>query len=462
MSTGESTGQREAIWPGAIPKPLAPYSLAIKAGGWLFVAGQLASDFETGLAPECIQANPNASDPLRLQSDFVLKNLAALHEAAGMDMRTDAMRIYQWFASRYPTMDEFADGDTWPRISITPYLDTRNEYIEEPRPASTGMGIRHDGLLVRDTILEVDMISVQKQPGVEKQGFPAPEGVPSPLAGYSPAIRNGDWVFLAGEIPVDWQGDYLSDVHLGEPSGLAREARTNPYFWYGSPIEDQTEYTLQKLQRIAETAGSSFERCVKATVYVGTPSDFEGMDRVWRRWFPENPPARTVIPYMGLGGKGSRVEIAMKLLANDSDLTIETIETSSAPEPLGHEPQAVKAGPFVFFSTQMAFDSSGALAQETKRHPNFPWYKQPAKLQMHYMLDNVAAISEAAGTTLENLCRRQCFHDDFTWFAETMEGEWAAHFPGDKPASTTLRIGGPLVVPGAHVLLDLIGFVPSR
>ena len=462
MSTGESTGQREAIWPGAIPKPLAPYSPAIKAGGWLFVAGQLASDFETGLAPECIQANPNASDPLRLQSDFVLKNLAALHEAAGMDMRTDVVRIYQWFASRYPTMDEFAGGDTWPRISITPYLETRNEYIEEPRPASTGMGIRHDGLLVRDTILEVDMISVQKQPGVEKRGFPAPEGVPSPLAGYSPAIRNGDWVFLAGEIPVDWQGDYLSDVHLGEPSGLAREARTNPYFWYGSPIEDQTEYTLQKLQRIAETAGSSFERCVKATVYIGTPSDFQGMDRVWRRWFGENPPARTVIPYMGLGGKGSRVEIAMKLLANDSDLTIETIETSSAPEPLGHEPQAVKAGPFVFFSTQMAFDSSGALAQETKRHPNFPWYKQPAKLQMHYMLENVAAISEAAGTTLENLCRRQCFHDDFTWFAETMEGEWAAHFPGDKPASTTLRIGGPLVVPGAHVLLDLIGFVPSR
>jgi enamine deaminase RidA (YjgF/YER057c/UK114 family) len=120
----------------------------------------------------------------------------------------------------------------------------------------------------------------------------------------------------------------------------------------------------------------------------------------------------------------------------------------------------VKAGDFLFFSTQMAFDSSGALAQETMRNPGFPWYGQPAKMQMHYVLGNVAAISEAAGTTLKNLCKRACFHDDFTWFAETMQDEWASHFPGDKPASTTLRVGGPLVVPGAHFLLDLTSYAP--
>ena len=52
---------------------------------------------------------------------------------------------------------------------------------------------------------------------------------------------------MAGEIPVDWTGDFLSPVHLGEPSGLAKEARVNPYFWYGSEIEKQTEYVLWKL-----------------------------------------------------------------------------------------------------------------------------------------------------------------------------------------------------------------------
>ena len=80
---------------------------------------------------------------------------------------------------------------------------------------------------------------------------------------------------------------------------------------------------------------------------------------------------------------------------------------------------------------------------------------------MRYMLKNVAAICEAAGTTLENVVRRACFHDTGERFAETME-EWATHFPERKPCSTTLIIGGPLVVPGAHTLLDLIAFVPTK
>ena len=456
------SGDRKAIWPDGIPSPIAPYSPAVKAGGWLFVAGQLASDFETGIAPECRLENPNLGDPLRLQSDFVLKNLAALHKLAGMDIETDVVRIYQWFASEYPTMEEFAEGNSWPRLKVSPYLETRNKYIAEPRPASTGMGIRHDGLLVNGTILEVDMISIEKQDGVEKQGFGVPDGVPSPLAGYSPAIRYGDWIFLAGDLATDWEGAWGSTRHHGEPSGRASDSRPNPYLWYGNDIEAETEYTLQKLAKIAEEAGSSLDRCVKANVYIGDPKDFNAMDRVWKRWFPKNPPARVVIPYMGLGASGTTVEVAMKLLANDSDLTIEAVETSDAPEPLGHEPQAVKAGDFLFFSTQMAFDSAGNLAEETKRHPEFPWYGDPAKQQMRYILKNVAAISEAAGTKLENMCRRQALHDDFTWFSTTMQEEWASHFPGDKPASTTLRIGGPLVVPGAHFVLDLISYIPPN
>lgn len=450
-------GERQAIWPGDVPKPLMPYSPAIIAGGWVFLAGQIASDFETGVAEQA-RGNPEnryLHDHQELQSRYILRNLAATLEAAGCDIATDVVRIYQWFTSPYPTAEEFEAGNTWPRISITPYLDTRNEFIQPPRPASTGMGVRQ--LLCRGTELEVDLIAVQ---GGQSEGFEVPEGVPSPLAGYSPAIRRGDWVFLAGEIPVDWQGDFLSERHMGEPSGLALDARINPYFWYGSSIEQQTEYTLMKQQQIAETAGSSLQRAVKATVYIGHPSDFHGMNKVWRRWFPQNPPARVVIPYMGLGGKGSRIEIAFKLLADDSPLTIETIETSDAPEPLGHEPQAVKAGDFLFFSTQMPFDSKGSLAETVKRHPSFPFYGQPPKKQMEYMLANVSAISEAAGTTLANMCRRQAFHDDFAWFAQSME-EWHRHFPEDPPASTTIEVGGPLVVPGAHVVLDLIAYAPS-
>jgi enamine deaminase RidA (YjgF/YER057c/UK114 family) len=352
-------------------------------------------------------------------------------------------------------MDDFAAGDSWPGLSITPYLDVRNDYIFEPRPASTAVSIR--ALPVRGARIEVDLIAIDDDN--ESVGFEAPAGVPMPLAGYSPALRRGDWVFLAGEVPTDWVGDYGEARSMGAPSALAKAARVNPYVWYGSPIEKQTEYTLEKLQRIAEAAGTTLQRAVKADVYIGSPSDYAGMDRVWKRWFADNPPARCVIPYMGLGTKGSRIEIAFTLLAGDSKLKIETVETSDAPEPFSHEPQAVRAGDFLFLSQQMACDSKGRLVDGMLRHPEFPFYGLPGQAQMRYMLKNVAAICEAGGTKLENIVRRACFHDSGDHFADSIE-EWAKHFPGVKPASTTMVIGGPLVVPGANTLLDLIAYAP--
>jgi enamine deaminase RidA (YjgF/YER057c/UK114 family) len=456
------TSDRRAVW-GDEPKPLMPYSPSIKAGGWVFFAGQLASDFVDGLAPEAggDGRNPNLENQLELQSRFVMRNLQKTAKAAGVDIARDVVRIYQWFTSPYPTMEEMAEGNTWPRISITPYLNTRNEFIFEPRPASTGMGIRGEGLLVKDTILEVDMIAMdpQENPG-PSVGTPVPDGTPSPLAGYSPAIRRGDWVFLAGEIPVDWVGDWGRAEYYGNPSGVSLAARANPNFWYDSDVERQTDYVLQKQAAIAEAAGTSLDKAVKATVYLGHPSEFGAMDKVWRHWFPENPPARVVIPYMGLGGRGSRVEVAFKLLAGDSKLDVETIEAPGVPPGLGHEPQAVKAGKFLFFSTVTPANHNGALEESTKRRPSFPWYGQPPKLEMRWMLDNVAKVCDAAGTSLDQIVRRQAFHNDFTSFSQSIE-EWAAHFDGDKPASTTLEIGGPLLVPGSHVQMDLIGYCPD-
>ena len=101
-----------------------------------------------------------------------------------------------------------------------------------------------------------------------------------------------------------------------------------------------------------------------------------------------------------------------------------------------------------------------AASRKAQRDPNFPYYGLTSQAQMRYMLKNVAAICEAAGTSLENVVRRACFHDIGERFAESME-EWASHFPDRKPCSTTLIIGGPLVVPGAHTLLDLMAYVPD-
>ncbi len=234
----------------------------------------------------------------------------------------------------------------------------------------------------------------------------------------------------------------------------------NPNLWFDSNVEQQTDYVLEKLSSIAAGVGTSLQQAVKADVYIGHPNDFAAMDKVWRKWFPDNPPARVVIPYMGMGARGNRVEVALTLLADDAKQKQEPVETSDAPEQPGHEPLAMKVGNLLFFSTQMAFDSSGKIADGLLRNPNFPWYGSPSQAQMRYMMKNISAICEAAGTSVENIVRRVCFHSDFSWFAESIE-EWAKYFPDDKPASTTIRLGGPLIVEGADTLLDLIAYVPD-
>nr|MCS5614126.1 RidA family protein [Candidatus Poribacteria bacterium] len=173
-----------------------------------------------------------------------------------------------------------------------------------------------------------------------------------------------------------------------------------------------------------------------------------------------NPPARVVVPRVGMETKGSRIEVGLTLLANDATLRKTTVETSEAPVPLGHEPQAVKVGNLLFLSTQMAFNSHGKIADGMVRNQAAPWYGSPGKAQMRYMMNNINAICETAGTSVENIVRRACFHSHLQWFAESIE-EWASYFPVDKPASTTIGLNNSLVVEGANTLLDLIAYVPD-
>jgi enamine deaminase RidA (YjgF/YER057c/UK114 family) len=425
----------EAIWPGleaGVPKPLMPYSPAIRADDWVFIAGTIASDFQTGLAPEVIQANPFLKVERELQAEYVLGNLSRTITACGCDINENMVRMWHWHVADRPTPEDFERGDHSLGIDIKGVLDARGRIVNNCPPTSH-LGVRE--LLCLGTKLEVDMICIDDDN--ESIRFDMPKGMSPPADGHAPALRRGDWVFLA-----------------------AQSADTTPDNWTESDVEQQTDQVLEKLSKIAAVAGTSLGQAVKADVYIGHPNDFAAMDKAWRRWFPDNPPARVVIPYMGMAAAGRRVEVALTLLADDAKLKKETIETSDAPEQPGHEPQAIKVGHLLFFSSQMAFDSSGKLADGMIRNPNFPWYGSPAQSQMRYMMQNIGAICAAAGTSVENIVRRVCFHSDFSWFAESIE-ELARHFPEDKPASTTIRLGGPLVVPGADTLLDLIAYVPD-
>ena len=64
---------------------------------------------------------------------------------------------------------------------------------------------------------------------------------------------------------------------------------------FKGPIERQTEIVLDQLKLCVETAGSSLENILKLNVYVTSVDMFPAVNTVYRRYFPENPPARIFI-----------------------------------------------------------------------------------------------------------------------------------------------------------------------
>ena len=87
----------------------------------------------------------------------------------------------------------------------------------------------------------------------------------------SPVVRAGDFVFVSGMPPLD---PVTGTVPLGD-------------------IAQQTELVLENVKAALETAGSSMEKVVKTTVYIANAAYFPTVNKIYARYFPQDPPART-------------------------------------------------------------------------------------------------------------------------------------------------------------------------
>src|SRR5262249_26096051 len=71
-----------------VPRPLANYNEAFVIGDLVFAAGQLASDFKTGVPPEARKRDgfPFYGSDIELQTAYLLENLKKTFEAAGSSL----------------------------------------------------------------------------------------------------------------------------------------------------------------------------------------------------------------------------------------------------------------------------------------------------------------------------------------------------------------------------------------
>jgi reactive intermediate/imine deaminase len=402
-----------------IPQPLANYSEASQASDLIFAAGQLASDWKDGVPKEA-HKNPNfpfyGSD-IKLQADFILKNLAKTFKAAGTSLdNVVKAQVFLMDLNDFVSFDE-----VW------------RSHFKSPPPRTT---VGTTGLLVKDTLVEVDLIATL--PG--KPITVIKSGAPKPLANYSEAIRVGDLVFAAGQL--------ASDFKTGVPA-TAKRGENFPF--YGSDIQLQTEFILENLKLTFEAAGSSLDHVVKAQVFLTNLDDFPGFDQVWKRYF-KVPPPRTTIGTTGLLVRETLVEIDLIGYVPRSGLKHEVIK-SGAPRPLANYSEAFTIGDFVFAAGQIASDYKTGVPSEARRHPNFPYYSSDIKRQTAYILDNLKQTFEAAGSSLDNVVKAQVFMTDLKNFAG-FDDVWKEYFKVPPPRTTVGTSG--LLVKDALVEIDLI------
>lgn len=103
---------------------------------------------------------------------------------------------------------------------------------------------------------------------------------------YNHAVRVGDLLFCAGQIPIDpANGNLVS-----------------------GDIKAQTERVLENVKLILEDQKLSFANVVKTTVFLTNLADFGGMNEVYSKYFTTDFPARSTIQVAALP-RGANVEI---------------------------------------------------------------------------------------------------------------------------------------------------------
>lgn len=107
----------------------------------------------------------------------------------------------------------------------------------------------------------------------------------------------------------------------------------------------------------------------------------------------------------------------------------------------------VTAGPLLFVSGQVGFDRDGRLVG-----------RGDARAQTARALENIKAILEANGATLDDVVKVTVFVTDMRHFDEVAEARMR-YFPSNGPASTIVEVSK-LALPDLLIEIEAVAAVP--
>lgn len=285
--------------------PANPYSVAVKAGGFIYLSGTLAGDTD----------DSSASD-VGSETRRTLERMRDVLHAAGSSLDdVVAVMVYLTSASDFQAMNQ-AYRAFWPGDP-----PTRTTVITT--------------LVVPAARVEISMVAV---PRGSERAVLLPTGWRQSPNPYSYAIRSGGTVFLSGLV--------------------ARRGSDNAFV--GGDVRVQTRTIMQNAGELLAAAGLTFRHVVSAKIYLTRAADFAAMNEVYREFFPDAPPVRATVQ-SGLAGPEAVVEITFVA----SSAARKAIGTPPSGLPLS---PAIQAGRHLFVSGMLGntADTAGDVAAQTR------------------------------------------------------------------------------------------------
>ena len=428
----------EPLLPVELGSGKVKFAQGMKAGRWVFATGLMAQDFKNGIAPEVLAARaPHAGLPKReKEAARIFANLDAVLAAAGTG-RSNLVRTDQY----YTTVK-----------AVPPYQYVRREFLQGRIPPSTS--ITQKRLLLPAADMNVAAVAVVPQAGFEVMHLQHERLKARPTSGYSPALTVGDFIFIPGitsmAAPDEPQRNAVAAAAL-MPEGLQ---------WAGQPIKLETEFIItQRIAASLELAGAGLADVVHAQVYLTDPEDYSAFNEVWSRHFTTSQPTLSVIPCVehALAPYDGKIEINVLAVKPGSAAKKRLVDAGVATAFHG-QPQAVRAADLLFISGLMAIERDG-LAPSASLDPRQPWFSSAPEAQAEFIIDSIARLCEAAGTSLANVVRVQQFHTDIREFYPVYK-VWERRLGGRPLPFSAVEVPSPLPVPGATLQVEAWVYAP--
>ena len=417
--------------------PLGSPPIAVKAGDLIFLGGQMAVDPNVGVPKDLFlhEGMPHHGSLIEKQLKYIYANL----EKKLPEIDTSLEHILK--INSFHMHGEDID---------MALRERRNWFNKENPPPSTL--VFTSGLPVRDARVSLDTINISKNSSMPME---AVELTKSPdiaqvksigWAVFSQVLKGAGFVFTRG-----------TTAH--NQDGPLKETLPNyPFPYEQSVVRYQLKYEIERMKDLLEDAGCSLEHVVKAELHMTNMEDIAIVDELWNEYFPINPPARVIIT-VPLVVLPMRIETEFIAIDPNGPYKKEIINVKSIPRSISPESQAVKAGPYLFISGQMATDYKNGLAPEASVDKNFPYHKNQANLESRYILENIKEICKASGTSIKNLVKRRVHYTSLIDMPHA-ESVWIDELGDRIPPTTSFQTSGPLPIPACKIQYDITAYIP--